>query len=72
MDIFELINNMYENKELHCRKKNLYSLKVRIKIYMNHAYMQNIKHIMIQSGNVNTRPEEKHYITIFWHCQMQD
>jgi hypothetical protein len=47
MDIFELINNMYENKELHCRKKNLYSLKVRIKIYMNHAYMQNIKHIMI-------------------------
>lgn len=26
MDIFELLQEMYENKELHCRKKNLYSL----------------------------------------------
>lgn len=31
MDIFELLQEMYENKELHCRKKNLYSLKVRPK-----------------------------------------
>lgn len=49
MDIFELLNNMYENKELHCRKKNLYSLKVRIKnlyelcIYAKHKAYNDIE-----------------------------
>lgn len=49
MDIFELLQDMYENKELHCRKKNLYSLKVRIKnlyescIYAKHKAYNDIE-----------------------------
>jgi hypothetical protein len=49
MDIFELLQEMYENKELHCRKKNLYSLKVRIKnlyescIYAKHKAYNDIE-----------------------------